>query len=326
MGMEVADPVLSESRNASNPPSNDDDRFADVEIRKSEKLPRPEPKVVEGGGGRIGGVLYPNEKLPKPEPPPGLVLRYDDVADTQVSGRTDGEKDGIFAIGRFIRQRSSAIARRLVQNETEDWGANGSGNGVVVTELKLAGVKVTVHEKKAAAINGLKGRVTFFSRSNCRDSGAVRENGLSYLEINLDVYPTRETELLQRTGGSTVPKIFFNAKLIGGLVELNRLRKSGAVELEDKLKELLGGKCPEGDSSVPAPPVYGVDDETEEERTDKMIGIVRILKQRLPIQDRLIRMRVVSNSFTASDLVELLQKHLGCRRLLVLHLPSFLIN
>lgn len=360
--MEMADSVLCDRHDASNPPAAvDDGHFADVEIGKSYKSPahnnnnndndnsinnsiNQEKIVIEEEGdwkgeeigeteveeGRTGGILHPNERLPRPEPPPGVVLRNDDVAETQAPGAIDSGKDGILAIGRFIRQRSSAFARRLALTEIEEWGGNGNGKGGVVTELKLAGMKVIVQEKKASAINALRGRVTFFSRSNCRDCGAVRsfcrENGLSYVEINLDVYPMREIEVVERTGGTTVPKIFFNATLIGGLVELNALRRSGGgAELEDKLKELLGGKCPESDPAVPPPPVYGVDDD-EEERTDKMIGIVRILKQRLPIQDRLIRMRLVSNSFTASDLVELLEKHLGCRRLLAVELGKDLVR
>jgi len=135
----------------------------------------------------------------------------------------------------------------------------------------------------------------------------LREKGLKYAEINIDVFPSRERELIDRAGGSTVPQIFFNEKLIGGLVALNSLRNSGL--LDRTAKELLGSKCPD----APQPPVYGLDD-PEEERTDQMAAIVKVLRQRLPIQDRLIRMRIVKNCFTGLDLVDVLLIHLGCSR------------
>ncbi|KAL2465658.1 glutaredoxin-related [Abeliophyllum distichum] len=91
----------------------------------------------------------------------------------------------------------------------------------------------------------LKGRISFFSRSTCTDCTAVRsffrEKNLNIVEINIDVYPTREKELIERTDSGTVPQIFFNEKLIGGLVVLNSLRNSGM--LEKKIEEMLGIKC-----------------------------------------------------------------------------------
>ncbi|KAE7998892.1 hypothetical protein FH972_003390 [Carpinus fangiana] len=48
-----------------------------------------------------------------------------------------------------------------------------------------------------------------------------------------------------------------------------------------------GSKCPD---DAPTPPVYGFDD-TEEEWMDEMLGIVRVLRQKFPIQDRLMKMK-----------------------------------
>lgn len=129
------------------------------------------------------------------------------------------------------------------------------------------------------------------------------------MEINIDVYPTREKELVERTGSSSVPQIFFNEKLFGGLVVLNSMRNSGL--LEHKLKEMLGRKCPD---DAPAPPVYGFDDPDEEERTDEMIWIVRVLRQRLPIQDRLMKLKIVKNCFAGAEMVEVIVQHLNCGR------------
>lgn len=178
-----------------------------------------------------------------------------------------------------------------------------------MTEFNLSGLKVIVKLKSDVE---LKGRISFFTRSNCRDCTAVRrffcEKGLKFIEINIDVYPQREKELIERTGSSSVPQIFFNEKLFGGLVALNSLRNSGGFD--KRIKEMLGSKCPD---DAPAPTVYGFDD-TEEEQTDEMIGIVRVLRQRLPIQDRLMKMKIVKNCFSGSEMVEVLIQHLDCGR------------
>ncbi|KAM1760079.1 hypothetical protein ACFX12_002992 [Malus domestica] len=95
--------------------------------------------------------------------------------------------------------------------------------------------------------------------------------------------------------GSYVPHIFFNEKQFGGLVALNSLRNSG------------GSKCP-----YDAPPllVYGFDDLDEEELPDQMISIVKVLRLKLLIQDRLMKMKIVKNFFVGSEMVETKCKHL----------------
>lgn len=104
-----------------------------------------------------------------------------------------------------------------------------------------------------------------------------------------------------------MPKIFFGEKLIGGLVELNALRKDGNKELERQLKEAEG----EG----PAAPVYGFDEAAEEavkeEAAEETLKVVKVLRQRLPIQDRLLKMKIAKNCFAGSELVELLVRNHG---------------
>lgn len=128
---------------------------------------------------------------------------------------------------------------------------------------------------------------------------------IRYVEINIDVFPGREKELIERAGSASVPQIFFNEKLVGGLVVLNSLRNSGM--LEQKLKDLLSRKCPAG---APVPPVYGFDDQLEEdERMDEMVGVVRVLRQKLPIQDRMTKMKIVKNCFSGTEMVDAIMKH-----------------
>ena len=297
------------------------DEFQTVSPEKSEhvKLAVDTPNTENNAGA---GILRPHAHLPKPEAPPGLNSSPPASPNGDASAN---QKFGVAmpAIGKLIRERSSnfsaAFVRRLSSlkdnnNYTEE---DPKSNKPDVTEFNLSGLKVTVKLKTESDNHQqhgqtLKGRISFFSRSNCRDCTAVRsflrEKGLKFVEINIDVYPNREKELVERTGTSSVPQIFFNEKLFGGLVALNSLRNSGGFD--QRLKEMLSSKCPD---DAPATPVYGFDD-PEEEWTDQMIGIVKVLRLRLPIQDRLMKMKIVKNCFAGSEMVEVLIQHLDCGR------------
>lgn len=135
------------------------------------------------------------------------------------------------------------------------------------------------------------------------------------MEINIDVFPLRKKELIERTGCSSVPQIYFNEKLFGGLVALNSLRNSGM--LEEKLKELLSEKCPD---TAPVVPVYGFDD-PEEDRVDEMVGIVRVLRQKLFVQDRVMKMKMVRNCFCGAEMVNEILKHFAGLDRLEVHYP-----
>jgi hypothetical protein len=86
------------------------------------------------------------------------------------------------------------------------------------------------------------------------------------------------------------------------------LRNSGGFE--QRLKEMLAKKC---SGNAPAPPVYGFDDH-EEESTDEMVWIVKVLRQKLPIQDRLMKMKIVKNCFAGNEMVEVIIHHFDCGR------------
>jgi glutaredoxin len=251
-------------------------------------------------------LIQPHSLLPKPTPPisnshPQSPNSNDVV---QLNFKT------------FFRQRSndltSAITRTIssIKNSIDD---NNDQNDDV-TEFKLSGLKVVVTVKNDASLGIV--RITLFSRSNCRDCSAVRrffrERGLKFVEINIDVYTERGKELNQRIGNSnsnsTVPMIFFNEKLIGGLVELNAMRTNG--ELEKKLIEISNGGF-SGD--VPVAPAYGFDEVAEEKVAveEEIAKVVRVLRQRLPIQDRLMKMKIVRNCFDGNELVELLVRNHG---------------
>ena len=250
-------------------------------------------------------LIQPHSLLPKPTPP---------ISNSHPPNETIPS-----TLKTFFRQRSddlsSAISRTItsLKHSIDDKNESSFSESNDVTEFNLSGLKVVV---TTAFPNDNLGKVqiTMFSKSNCRDCSAVRrffrERRLKFIEINIDVYTEREKELNERTGNSnsTVPMIFFNDKLIGGLVELNAMRKNEGGELEKKLIEIANGKF-SGD--IPVAPEYGFDEMVEAEKEDEIVKEVRVLRQRLPIQDRLMKMKIVRNCFDGSELVQLLVRNHG---------------
>ncbi|OWM77224.1 hypothetical protein CDL15_Pgr028861 [Punica granatum] len=290
---------------------NRDDR------REEETVAVGVPKAAGEQQQRIT-VMQPHSLLPKPEAPRGFFTAPqpdDDAAMNRSQSLTDSLAVDMPAIGKYIRDRSNsfsaAIVRRLSSLKDGSGDEYEPDSKPDVTEINLSGLKVIV-KLKTEPEKELKGRISFFSKSGCRDCRAVRsffrERGLRFVEINVDVYPLREKELVARTGSSAVPAIFFNEKLLGGLVALNSLRNCGL--LERRMEEMLGGKCP---PEAPAVPVYGFDD-PEEEAKDGAVAVVRVLRQRLPIQDRLMKMKIVKNCFAGAEMVEVLIHHFDCGR------------
>ncbi|XXG72038.1 hypothetical protein AAC387_Pa07g1221 [Persea americana] len=261
------------------------------------------PKHLINGQDQL---LHPHSLLPQPEAPPGLTKSASNGEDCNRTDRSISAGDRP-SIGRFLRDSIKRIS-----SLKESDGRDRKSDPPLVTEFHLSGLKVMVKSHGLVDFN-FKGRISFFSRSGCRESRAVRsffrERGLRFVEINVDVYAEREKELIRRSGSAFVPKIFFNEKMIGGLEELNLMVNGGDFEM--RVREMMGRRCPE---SGPAVPVYGFDDPDEEERTDEMVAIVRVLRQRLPIQDRIVKMKMVKNCFMGREMVEVMIEHLDCGR------------
>ncbi|KAI4373170.1 hypothetical protein MLD38_011328 [Melastoma candidum] len=306
-----------------------------MELTLNGHLQRPEEAaahdVPSKEDNHVIAVVQPHSLLPKPEAPLGSLLggvktpgkEQEEEEEEGDGGSFRGLAESSF---RFLRDRSSSLSASIAKTLSAKVMALDGDDGEEVTEIDLKGLKVVVRMKTEEEEDGdddpwkpegaLKGRISFYSRSNCRDCTAVRrffrEKGLKFVEINVDVFPSREKELIQRTGNSQVPQIFFNEKLFGGLVALNSLRNSG--DFDRRVKEMLGRKCT---GEAPAAPVYGFDDEEDldgERPMDEMVGMVRVLRQRLPIQDRLTKMKIVKNCFSGAELVEVLIHHLDCGR------------
>ncbi|XP_028771917.1 uncharacterized protein LOC114729125 [Neltuma alba] len=153
----------------------------------------------------------------------------------------------------------------------------------------------------------MKGRIILYTRLGCRESKKVRlflyMKRLRYVEINIDVYPSRKKELDKISGSSSVPKVFFNEILIGGLNELKALDESG--KLEEKL-EFLITEAPS--IEAPLPPLSGEDDESSSGALDEMALIVSKMKESIVVKDRFCKMRRFTKCFLGSEAVDFLSE------------------
>lgn len=98
----------------------------------------------------------------------------------------------------------------------------------------------------------LRGRITVFSISGCPHCRAAKallqECGVPLVDIDLDRYPERRREMVERTNQRTVPQIFFNAVHAGGNDRLQELAAAGEL---NALIDLVTREAP---ADAPAPP------------------------------------------------------------------------
>ncbi|KAL8268700.1 hypothetical protein R6Q59_002498 [Mikania micrantha] len=215
-------------------------------------------------------VFPPNPQFPKPEAPSGVLIVY-----------TEGAK------------KSESLSKIKRSNSSPE------------SDIQKPEIGKFFRDKSNSLSAAISKRLSLLTNDNGVDSYKRKVSNVT--ELNLSGFKVTK-ELIERTGSSVVPQIFFNEKLLGGLVALNSLRNCGLFD--ERMNELLCRKCHD---DAPAPPVYGFDD-PEEKNEDGIIMEVRLLRQRLPIQDRLIKMKIVKNCFSASETVEVLIHQFGCGR------------
>ncbi|XP_022744487.1 uncharacterized protein LOC111295288 [Durio zibethinus] len=152
-----------------------------------------------------------------------------------------------------------------------------------------------------------KGRIILYTRLGCRDCREVRlflrRKRLRYVEINIDLYPSRKLELEKFSGSCVVPKVFFNEVLIGGLSELKDLDKSG--KLDEKIDFLIAEVS---SAEAPLPPLSGEDDVSSNGPVDELALIVRKMKATIVVKDRFYKMRRFTNCFLGSEVVDFLSE------------------
>ncbi|KAI9106919.1 hypothetical protein K1719_022447 [Acacia pycnantha] len=153
----------------------------------------------------------------------------------------------------------------------------------------------------------MKGRVILYSRSGCPECKKVRlflyMKRLRYIEINVDVYPSRKLELGKISGDASIPKVFFSEILIGGLGELKALDKSG--KLNEKIDFLIN-EAPSFEA--PLPPLSGEDDVSSSRAPDEMALIVRKMRESIVVKDRFWRLRRFTNCFLGSEALDFLSE------------------
>ncbi len=77
--------------------------------------------------------------------------------------------------------------------------------------------------------------VTMYTTSWCgwceRANALLRSRGIdTWTEIDVDALPGGKTELLERTGGETVPQIYIGDRKVGGFDDLEALDRAGELE------------------------------------------------------------------------------------------------
>ncbi|KAK4341394.1 hypothetical protein RND71_039895 [Anisodus tanguticus] len=153
----------------------------------------------------------------------------------------------------------------------------------------------------------MKGRIILYTRLGCKESRQVRRflhrKRLGYVEVNIDVYPSRKMELEKIAGDSDVPRVFFNEVLIGGWSELKSLDDSG--KLSEKI-EYVVDEVPSFEA--PLPPLSGEDDLSSSGSIDELAVIVKKMKQSIALKDRFYKLRRFTNCFLGSEAVDFLSE------------------
>jgi len=161
--------------------------------------------------------------------------------------------------------------------------------------------------KGSAQPIAMKGRIILYTRLGCSDCNGARLflywKGLRYVEINIDIYPSRKLELEKISGSSAVPKVFFNEILIGGLSELKALNESGKID--DKIDYLIN-EAPSFEA--PLPPLSGEDDLSNSGAIDELALIVRKMKESIIVKDRFYKMRRFTSCFLGSEAADFLSE------------------
>lgn len=165
------------------------------------------------------------------------------------------------------------------------------------------------HEDVSALLEEptVKGRIIIYTKLACEDCKMVRlflhQKRLKYVEINIDIFPGRKLELEKNTGSFTVPKVYFNDLLIGGLTELKKMEDAGIL---DESIDVLFKEEPS--SSAPLPPLPGEDDKSGSGKMDELATIVRKMRELVIPKDRFYKMRRFSNCFLGSEAVDFLSE------------------
>lgn len=248
------------------------------------------------------------------------------------SSECDQENHGVVkkavALKNFVRQKSavavSTLLRRLSGRRNEIGMCISGGEGKDISDsFKDSESKKNLNPSNSIEMSSdvnvenksegppqpiaMKGRVILYTRLLCQECKEARQffymKRLRYVEINIDVYPSRKLELERISRSASVPKVFFNEIFIGGLSELKALNESG--KLDEKIDFLIT-EAPSFEA--PLPPLSGEDDVSSSDAPDEMALIARKMKESIVLKDRFCRMRLFTNCFLGSEAVDFLSE------------------
>jgi glutaredoxin len=256
--------------------------------------------------------------------------------------KSDGDQDSpgvvekAVALKNLVKEKSavavSTVLRRLSGKSDEAAVGNFDDEGKDISDISEVEAKLVSEKpveksawnplnyiKKSSDVDAenktdgpplpiaLKGRIILYTKLGCQESKIfrlfLRTKRLRYVEINIDVYPSRKMELEKISGSTSVPKLFFNEICIGGLSELKNLDESG--KLDEKIDFLIT-EAPLFET--PSPPFSGEDDISSTGAVDELALIARKMKESIIVKDRLYKMRRFTNCFLGSDALDFLSE------------------
>ncbi|KAL2467987.1 protein disulfide oxidoreductase [Forsythia ovata] len=245
--------------------------------------------------------VFDGTEIPGMEANRSLSMRS---SDHELEGQGSAWPEKAVALTNFLRAKSavavSTFMRRLSVKSDSGQDVHGDAWG----ENKA----VQDHSKEDFIQPiAMKGRIMLYTRLGCQDCKETRrflhEKRLRYVEINIDVYPSRKLELEKIIGSNAVPRVFFNEALIGGLAELKSLEESG--KLGEKI-EYVVAEAPSFEA--PLPPLSGEDDLSSSGAIDELALIVRKMKGTVSVKDRFYKLRRFTNCFLGSEAVDFLSE------------------
>ncbi|PON63498.1 Dishevelled [Parasponia andersonii] len=253
------------------------------------------------------------------------------VVDKAVALKNLVKEKGAVAVSTFLRRlsgRKDAEGQDALENADKNASESAKDDGAEEASQKTAEKSawnplnyITLsrevdpensEEKKAVTEETprhivMKGRIILYTRLGCQDCKEARQflhwKRLKYVEINIDVYPSRKLELEKIAGSSAVPKVFFNEILVGGLSELKGLDESG--KLDEKIDYLIT-EAPSFEA--PLPPLSGEDDMSSSGAIDELALVVRKMRESIIVKDRFYKMRRFTNCFLGSEAVDFLSE------------------
>ncbi|MCD7467184.1 hypothetical protein HAX54_004461 [Datura stramonium] len=187
-----------------------------IEKGKSNNVSKAASEIIDTSvkeNGNVLGVIKPHNLLPQPE----STCRVAVIVSPGELNRSQSmpESFDMPAIGKFFREKSNSLSSAI----TKRLSSMGISSTTKVMTIQIAardGVRpLRTESDRELKTSGEEavGRVSFLEIQlqglHRREVVSAQEKPYSYVEINVDVYPQREKELIEAEIAN-VPQIFLN--------------------------------------------------------------------------------------------------------------------